>query len=115
MSDPNFAYLKYWLLTALIAICAISSVNYIVDPFGMNGLVSLDGFNKIKVRAQQRGLLSKSHTLARVMPRSLILGNSRAEIGFNPNYPGWPADTQPVYNFALPGVGISANLRQLDY
>jgi hypothetical protein len=115
MAGPQFAYIRYWLLTALTAICTVSAINLLVDPFGVYGLVNLDGFNRVKVRAQQRGLLSKSYNLARVKPRALVLGNSRAEIGFDPNHSGWPADARPAYNFALPGAGLAANLHQLDY
>jgi hypothetical protein len=115
MPEPNAAYLRHWLLTALILIGAIAAVNLVIDPYGVFSLVNLDGLNKVKVRAQQRGGLSKSYSLARVQPKSLILGNSRAEIGFDPNHPGWPRDAKPVYNFALPGVGLASNLQNLDY
>ena len=111
----HYAYIRVWLLTALLAICAVCAINLVVDPYGIYGLVRLEGFNGAKVRAQQRGLLSKRYNLARLRPKSLILGNSRAEIGFDPNHPGWPADARPVYNFALPGAGLSANLSQFDY
>jgi len=109
------AYLRMWLLTALLVIGAITTINLVVDPYGVYGLIRIEGFNSVKVRAQQRGWLSKSHNLARVGPRSLILGNSRAEVGFDPSHPGWPADGRPAYNYALPGVGLSASLDQLDY
>ncbi len=115
MPVPHFAYIRVWLLTALATICAVCAINLVIDPYGVYGLVRLDGFNNVKVRAQQRGLLSKSYNLVRVGPKSLVLGNSRAEIGFDPDHPGWPADAKPVYNFALPGAGLSSNLQQLDY
>ena len=41
-------------------------------------------------------------------PASLVLGNSRAEIGFDPESPAWPESARPVFNLALPGAGIAA-------
>jgi hypothetical protein len=114
MAGANFAYLRNWLLTALLVIGVISVINLLVDPYRVFGIVVLDGFNSVKVRAQQRGLLSKSYTLARIKPKSVILGNSRSEVGFDPSHSAWPTDARPVYNFALPGVGLSTHARQLE-
>jgi hypothetical protein len=41
-------------------------------------------------------------------PNGLVLGNSRAEIGFDPESPSWPIWARPAFNLALPGAGISA-------
>jgi hypothetical protein len=38
----------------------------------------------------------------------VALGNSRAEIGFDPESPAWPESARPVFNLALPGAGIGA-------
>jgi hypothetical protein len=37
----------------------------------------------------------------------VVLGNSRAEIGFDPESPGWPQDAHPVFNLALPALDIA--------
>ena len=50
----------------------------------------------------------------RTRPHAVILGNSRAEIGFDPRSPAWPASTRPVFNLALPGGGINAALDELS-
>lgn len=115
MPARQLPYIKVWLLTALLAIGAVCATNLVVDPYGVYDLVRLEGFNSVKVRAQQRGWLSKSHSLTRVGPGSLILGNSRAEVGFDPSHPGWPTGARPAYNFSLPGAGLSASLQRLDF
>src|SRR3546814_466604 len=40
-----------------------------------------------------------------------ILGNSRADIGFDPESPAWPESFRPVYNFGIPGGGLYDVLR----
>ena len=56
----------------------------------------------------------KRNGAERTRPHALILGNSRAEIGFDPKSPAWPASTRPVFNLALPGGGINAALDELS-
>jgi hypothetical protein len=90
-------------LAALLV--AVAAVNVAVDPYGLFGTRAVEGFNAKKVRAEQEGRLFKSASVARVSPQVVILGNSRAEIGFDPRSAAWPDGAGPVYNFALPGTG----------
>jgi hypothetical protein len=88
-------------------LCAVAAFNFVVDPYGVFGVVDVRGFNHVKAQASERGVLFKRSALNRVHPNGLILGNSRAEIGFDPESAAWPDWARPVFNLALPGAGIS--------
>ena len=88
----------------------VSIFNLMVDPYGLFRVVSLDGFNRIKSQAGQRAEMFKRHSLESVRPNALILGNSRAEIGFDPQSAAWPEMVRPVFNLALPGTGAFSAL-----
>lgn len=96
-------------LLALVAAC-----NWLVDPYGLFDAPRIEGINARKTRADQEVFQFKAAALARARPRTLILGNSRAEIGFDPDGASWPAALRPVFNAALPGTGPGAAARMLS-
>jgi len=85
----------------------VAGFSALVDPYWLFGAPDIDGFNRIKSRASQRGAVVKLHRIEAVSPRTVILGNSRAEVGFDPANPNWPEDWRPVFNAGLPGSGIA--------
>lgn len=66
------------------------------------------GLNRIKSQAGERTALFKLTGVERMRPASLTLGNSRPEIGFDPERLAWPPGAHPVFNLALPGAGMVA-------
>jgi hypothetical protein len=96
-------------LLALVAAC-----NWFVDPYGLFDSPRIDGVNARKTRADQEVFQFKAAAVARSRPRTLVLGNSRAEIGFDPDGASWPAAMRPVFNGALPGTGPGAAARMLS-
>lgn len=108
-------YLAGWAASVMLLIGAIVLFNFIVDPYAVYRKVRAQGFNDIKPRAQQQGALGKRAGIVDVRPRALVLGNSRAEIGFDPAYRAWPAAARPVYNAALPGTGLRTSIDMLRY
>ncbi len=101
-------YLRAWVGSTLALLGAVAVVNLVVDPYGLFRIVDVAGFNQIKSQAGERATMFKRTGVRRMRPATLILGNSRAEIGFDPESPGWPPAAQPVFNLALPGAGIAA-------
>jgi hypothetical protein len=101
-------YLWVWLWSTITIVAAVAAFNLAVDPYGVFRVVDLAGFNRIKVQASERGSLFKRSNLRRTRPNALILGNSRAEIGIDPDSPAWPRWAQPVFNLAIPGAGVGA-------
>jgi hypothetical protein len=108
-------YLFVWLTATVALLFAIATFNVMVDPYGLFRLVDKPGFNRIKPTAAAQGAMTKAYQVLRVQPRGLILGNSRAEVGIDPNHPAWPEYARPVYNLALPGTGTTTSLRYLQH
>jgi hypothetical protein len=87
-------------------IAAAACINLLVDPYRLwNPPVGLDAAAP-RPRAVQHDASLKLRGIARTRPVTLILGNSRAEIGFDPRATAWPAAMHPVYNAAVPGASL---------
>ena len=108
-------YLQVLFISTVTLMTVVALLNLVVDPYGIFRIVKLDGFNRIKSQAGQRAEMFKRRGLERAHPNTVILGNSRAEIGFDPESPSWPATARPVFNLALPGTGGYSALDQLTY
>jgi hypothetical protein len=103
-------YLWALLLFTLGFLALVAGVNAVVDPYGIHRLADLPGVNQSKPTIGEHGPAYKAYQVARVQPRGLILGNSRAESGFDPQHPAWPQDARPVFNLALRGTGSDVAL-----
>jgi hypothetical protein len=108
----QYLWSLFWWTLALLS--AVVVVNLVVDPYGLFRIVDVVGLNSVKSQASERGPLFKHTAAERMHPTSLVLGNSRAEIGFDPESPAWPAWARPAFNLALPGAGISAVAGDFD-
>jgi hypothetical protein len=108
-------YLVLWACLVGAGLCLAALVNLVVDPYGIYDFVVKRGLNEIKPHAEANGIMTKAYQVQRVKPRTLVLGNSRAEDGFNPESRSWPPELQPVYNLALPGTGPRTSLRYLEH
>jgi hypothetical protein len=108
--SPAVRYLLAWTSSTLVLIVGVATINLLVDPYDLFRVVNLEGFNRIKSHAGQRNLTFKRKNVERMRPNALILGNSRAEIGFDPDSPAWPAGMRPVFNLSLPGTGPQSAL-----
>jgi hypothetical protein len=102
---------------AVLAICAFlaASLAVFADPYLRFGTPPIAGLNEEKPAAYEHGTMAKSYALERVRPRTLILGNSRAEIGFDPESAEWPAHFRPVFNAAAAGQGLLYSLAMLQH
>jgi hypothetical protein len=97
------------LLSVLVVLIAV-----LADPYRVFGTPTFAGVNEIKPRIYQNADVAKSSQLARKTARTLVLGNSRAEIGFDPASASWPQDAQPVFNAAQAGSGIDIAVARLQ-
>ena len=103
--SPAARYLLAWISATLVLLGTVAAFNLLVDPYDLFRVVEREGFNRVKSHAGQRTALFKRKNVERMRPNALVLGNSRAEIGFDPDSPAWPAALRPVFNLALPGTG----------
>ena len=87
--------LVFGIVSAVLAVC--------VDPYRMFGTRGIEGWTALKPRAYQQSDLAKTYMLQRARPRTLLLGNSRVEVGLDPQSAAWPARLKPVFNAAEAG------------
>lgn len=105
-----------WLCIALaLLLAAMAAFNVAVDPYDIFGAPRVEGLNAIKPRAVNRPAPFKVALAARAQANTLILGNSRAEIGFDPGSAAWPQAMRPVINAAVPGSALEFAVRTLHH
>lgn len=96
------------------ALCAaVVALNVAVDPFYIFGSPT-GAWNRLKPAALEHGLPTKAALLGRTRPQTLLLGNSRIEVGFDPASAEWPGEMRPVFNAGLAGVTLSTSAELLD-
>ncbi len=84
-----------------LAVFAVALGVY-VDPYRMYGTNRL----ALTPRIYEQSDLAKTYLLERSKPRTLLLGNSRVEIGLDPESSSWPEELKPVFNAAEAGRGL---------
>ncbi len=99
-------------LIGSLMICAGFAV--LVDPYYVFGSPLIAGFNALHPRANDQMIAARSHLAERMRPRTLLLGNSRTEAGFDPASPEWPPAMTPVFDAGLPGMGQDAAHRVVE-
>ena len=105
MTASNSGYLRYWLVWTCAIVAVSVATSLLVDPYGLYRIMEVEGLNSFKSRASQRGPRFKLALVERHRPAALVLANSRAEVGFDPQHPGFDRAV-PAVNLALPGTGI---------
>jgi hypothetical protein len=98
-------YLAILAIAFLATLGAAAGFNRLIDPYGYWTGPDL-AFNHYKPESGRHGQLVKQAQYARVAPRTLLAGNSRVSVGFDPLSAAWPRPMQPVYNLGLPGVAV---------
>ncbi|STR27530.1 Uncharacterised protein [Janthinobacterium lividum] len=106
---------RFYLLTLLLLLVSgaiiVCAFVLIVDPYGVYGIVRRDHFNAVKPGlTRYQSQIKQEHAL-RLRPQFIILGNSRAEIGFDPRASALAAQGAG-YNLAIPGTGLATSASQ---
>lgn len=115
-SDKDFLRFTSWLGGVIGAGVFLSvALVVMVDPYRLYGLLDVHGFNHVKPRPERFQEQIKLTGARMLHANALIMGNSRAEIGFNPDYPFFSEHGLAAYNLAVPGTKIQTPGRQLDY
>lgn len=111
MTDRRFIA---WILGSTVAFAALVALfNAFVDPYLGFGRSRSAGFNDLKPAVSTHEPLLKANLAARAVPRTVILGSSRAGIGIRPDSDSWPADAKPVHNLSVVGTDLGQQLRYL--
>jgi hypothetical protein len=107
-------FMQRFLAAVVATVAGCGLLNAVVDPYGLYRWVDRPGFNEIKPRAAQAGDAFKYRAVEMLLPATLLLGNSRAEMGWDPQrLPASPY--APVVNVAMPGRGLEAMLPLADH
>lgn len=106
-----------WVLAAtfLLVFTLGAGFNYLVDPYGLFGTHRIPGFNELKPTASERVRVIKPYMAARAKPRVVIGGNSRPEMGLNPQSACWQSADQPVFNIGIPGADVFMQIRYVQH
>jgi hypothetical protein len=115
-SDNPVRFLQWFAAVFLAALVGVTGFVLLVDPYGLYGFVNRQGVNQVKPRLTRHQQEVKLDQAVGMGAEHLILGNSRAEIGLDPDAPAFK-ERMPgqVYNLAVPGTGISVGRRQVEY
>jgi hypothetical protein len=113
MKHPAY-YLTIFACTFGILCAAAVALTVGVDPYYVFGSPRVSGWNQLKPAAYDRAVAAKTYLLERDQPRTLLLGNSRIEVGFNPESSEWPAAMRPVFNAGLSGRDLSISAKILE-
>jgi hypothetical protein len=104
-----------WCAIGLVGCLALSAgFAMLVDPYYVFGTPAVGGLNLRHPRANDLMIAARTHLAARMRPRTLLLGNSRMEVGFNPASPAWPIAMTPVFDAGLPGRDLAAARRVIE-
>ncbi len=97
------------LVTVIILaqMAVVLALNIAADPYRLFDTPEVPGWNALKPNFERQRILAKVVLLARAAPNTVLLGNSRIAIGFDPKSSRWPAGFQPVFNAAVAGADIS--------
>jgi len=99
-------YCRSLLLISTISACLAAAINLLVDPYDIFGNERIPHFNLLKPAAIERTRVFKPYQAERLAPKTVIGGNSRPEMGINPESHCWEVSEQPVYNSGIPGASF---------
>lgn len=88
-------WIKLFFSLVFTIATTISLFNYIIDPYDF---YDTDSFSLVKVKQSSIGRLLKAVTVSKIGPKSIILGTSRGEFGYNPNHDYF---IKPTYNLSV--------------
>jgi hypothetical protein len=100
---------QLFIITVILAL-SVAGFARLIDPYGYWGGPTVSGLNGIKPFTSQHAVPVKHQQYLRVQPRTLLVGNSRTEVGMDPESRTWPQAMQPVYNFGLSGAYIGTSV-----
>lgn len=99
-------YLILSLCSFLFLSALVVGTNALIDPYSVIGAPRIDGVNQYKADINSRVRLSKSYQPLRSNFNTLIVGNSRVEMGIDPGSKCLNLNGQKTYNLGIPGAGV---------
>jgi hypothetical protein len=114
-ASPHKRFFLAFAATFLLACLLGAGLNYLVDPYGLFGTRRIAGFNELKPASTERVRVTKPYMASRVRSTVVIGGNSRPEIGIDPQSACWGKADQPVFNMGVPGADVFMQTRYVQH
>lgn len=102
-------WITQWVIIILIFSAIVGGFNYVIDPYG---IYETKYFTFEKIKQENKISLAKIIKVRKIKPRSIVLGTSRAEFGYDPTHKYFP---KPSYNFATSGSSMYENRLKLEH
>ena len=109
------SFLRRTLLAAASTVLAAGLLNVCIDPLGVFGSPTVAGINAIKPHLDHHHELARWRAASRVCAKVGIFGNSRAEIGFDPESQFFKDRQLSAFNHAIAGTWARTTQKQLDW
>ena len=103
-------YITSLSVWAIVVSALVVGVNYLVDPYGITGAPRIEGFNASKADINDFARQFKKYQPLQRQSDTLIVGNSRAEMGIDPTHVCLVDSDGLAYNLAMPGAGVRMQL-----
>lgn len=102
-----------WFVATFLALTAITSIsNFVADPYLVFGSPRISGFNQVKTEINDYVRTAKAFEPFRHPTDVLFAGNSRVEMGLDPDHACLKKLELYAYNLGIPGAGVG---QQLNY
>jgi hypothetical protein len=111
---PQVSYQRFttWCATVVGAgVLAITGFVAVIDPYHLYGLVDSASLNQVKPLPEQYREQIKLAQATAVRPDLILLGNSRVEVGLDPDSPQVSAHGHTAYNLGLSGTKLTVSER----
>ncbi|SEO17201.1 hypothetical protein SAMN05428959_105140 [Duganella sp. CF517] len=114
--DRSYAGFIKWMAAALLAgVLLTVLLVVVVDPYRLFRLVDVAGFNAVKPRPDHYQAQIKLAGAQAMRPAIVLMGNSRVDVGIDPDSTQFGAASRPAYNLAIPGTGVGTSREQFEH
>ena len=113
--EHSYAGFIRWMAASLLAGVLLTVLFVVVvDPYRLFRLVDVAGFNAVKPRPDHYQSEIKLAGAQALRPAIVLMGNSRIDVGVDPESKQLGAAKRSAYNLAIPGTGVGTSRQQFD-
>ena len=114
-SREHTAYLRQSAIAIFVLLLLVTACNVTIDPYLRFGTPRIEGWSQRKPKAIRQVRMAKAYGVMRGDYRTIFLGNSRVDIGLNPQSEQLSANLLPAYNLGQPGSGSELARQYLEH
>jgi hypothetical protein len=114
VARPQASYRRFtmWCATLVGAgVLLVTGFVAVIDPYHLYGVVDSPTLNHVKPLPEQYREQIKLAQATAVRPDLILLGNSRVEVGLDPDSPQVSAHGRTAYNMGLSGTSLTVSER----